>query len=196
MNFAVDYTDAAGTTQSLSYTITLARFVEHFVMAGAGFSPTAVLLTRGIGAVAWYWDFVEPVAGGADWFGEPQPILRDPSLKAHFSNLAGRAFADFLGREIENSLVTLSYEGVLEHLDFPVEGERPDLLAVNPVRVVALEAKGYSKKSVSPVEMARHKNQARQGGTPQAFVGSVSGLRFVRRGQGAVSGPKGRWAIA
>jgi hypothetical protein len=163
MNFTATHTDANGVTVVHSITITLARFIKHFVLAGAGFTPSAILLTRGIGALAWYWDFVEPVASGHDCFGEPVPVLRDPSLKAHFSNLTGRAFADFMGRHIANSWVTLSYEGVLEQNGFPIVGPRPDLLAVNPLSVVALEAKGYSKKSVSNAEMAVHKHQASQG---------------------------------
>lgn len=163
MNFTTTHTDANGVTVVHSITITLARFIKHFVLAGAGFTPSAILLTRGIGALAWYWDFVEPVASGQDCFGEPVPVLRDPSLKAHFSNLTGRAFADFMGRHIANSWVTLSYEGVLEQNGFPIVGPRPDLLAVNPLSVVALEAKGYSKKSVSNAEMAVHKHQASQG---------------------------------
>ncbi len=163
MNFTATHTDASGVTQVHSKTITLARFIKHFVLAGAGFTPSATLLRRGIGALAWYWDFVEPVASGSDRFGEPVLVLRDPTLKAHFSNLSGRAFADFMGRHYSNSWVTLSYEGVLEQNGFPMVGPRPDLLAVNPLSVVALEAKGYSKKSVSNTEMAVHKNQASQG---------------------------------
>jgi hypothetical protein len=116
-----------------------------------------------MGALAWYWDFVQPIAHGADWFGEPIPILRDPTLKGHFSNLAGRALADFLGREIETSWATLSYEGVLIHSGLSATGQRPDLLAVNPWRVVALEAKGYTKTSISNSEMSVHKIQASQG---------------------------------
>jgi hypothetical protein len=116
-----------------------------------------------MGAVAWYWDFVQPVASGEDHFGEPIPVLRDPTLKAHFSNLAGRALADFLGREIETSWATLSYEGVLIQSGLPLTGQRPDLLAVNPWRVVALEAKGYVKKFVSAAEIQKHKMQAGQG---------------------------------
>ena len=163
MKFTATHTDAHGVTHVHSITITLARFIKHFVLAGAGFTPSAILLTRGIGALAWYWDFVEPVASGQDYFGEPVPVLRDPTLKAHFSNLTGRAFADFMGRHIANSWVTLSYEGVLEQNGLPIVGPRPDLLAVNPLSVVALEAKGYSKKSVSNAEMAVHKHQASQG---------------------------------
>ncbi len=90
-------------------------------------------------------------------------MLRDPTLKAHFSNLAGRAFADFLGREIEQAWVTFSYEGMLLQSGTQVIGARPDLLAVNPFRVVALEAKGYAKRSVSATEMELHKQQAQKG---------------------------------
>ncbi len=163
MQFEVTYKDATGSGSTLALEITLPRFIKHFVMAGAAFTPSKTLLARGIGALAWYWDFVKPIALGANHFGEPEPLLRDPTLKAHFSNLVGRAFADFLSREIEGSWATFSYEGVLTSHGLDVSGERPDLLAVNPTRVVALEAKGYAKKSVSDLEMLIHKTQARQG---------------------------------
>jgi len=163
MNVTITHTDPKGVTQVHLTTITLAKFIKHFVLAGSGFTPSATLLSRGFGALAWYWDFVQPVAGGSDCFGEPAPILRDPSLKAHFSNLAGRAFADLLVRKFTNAWITLSYEGVLEQRGLPIVGPRPDLLAVNPRSVVALEAKGYSKKSVSNTEMLIYKNQASQG---------------------------------
>ena len=159
------------------YTITLPRFIKHFVLAGAAHTPSAVLLARGMGTLAWYWDFIKPVALGSNSFGEPIPILRDPTLKAHFSNLTGRAFADFLSRKIAGSWVTLSYEGVLQHYGLPpVVGPRPDLLALSSSSlVVAIEAKGYTKKSVSVNEMLAHKKQAGQGSLPRhTYAASVA----------------------
>ena len=175
MNLEVTHTNATGVTQHRSYKITLARFIKHFVSAGAGFTPSAALLARGMGAVAWYWDFIEPVALGSSSFGEPILILRDPTLKAHFSNLAGRAFADLLSRTITGSWVTFSYEGVLHQEGLSVVGPRPDLLALSLSSVVAIEAKGYTKRSVSVNEMLAHKNQARRGPLPRhACAASVA----------------------
>lgn len=175
MRFTVAYTDAGGASRDRSYRISLATWLKHFVLAGAGFTPGPKLLLRGLGALAWYWDFVAPVATGSDCFGEPIPILRDPTLKAHFSNLAGRAFADFLGREIEGALITRSYEGVLAATGTRLTGSRPDLLAIRPGRVVAIEAKGYAKKYVSATEMATHKSQAAQGSLSRhSFAASVA----------------------
>ena len=176
MNLEVTHTDATGVTQLRHYTITLPRFIKHFVLAGAAYTPSAVLLARGMGALAWYWDFVEPVALGSNFFGEPIPILRDPTLKAHFSNLTGRAFADFLSRKIVGSWITLSYEGVLQQYGLSVVGPRPDLLALSSSSlVVAIEAKGYAKRSVSMNEMLAHKNQAGQGTLPRhAYAASVA----------------------
>jgi hypothetical protein len=119
--------------------------------------------------------YLEPLVFGSDSFGERIPILRDPTLKAHFSNLAGRAFADFLGREIGQAWATLSYEGVLIQSGTQVAGARPDLLAVNPFWVVALEAKGYVKRWVSDEEMSRHKEQANEGPIPKdSWAASVA----------------------
>ncbi len=70
MDFEVLYTTALGATSVTPYSMTLPRFLKHFVLAGAGFTPTPPLLARGLGAAAWYWAFIEPVMFGSDCFGD------------------------------------------------------------------------------------------------------------------------------
>jgi hypothetical protein len=167
MTITVDHIDANDARLTRHFTLKLPRFLKHFAMAGAGFSPALPLLARGLGAFLWYSHFLDPVLAGGHSFGQPPPILRDPSLKAHFSNLSGRALADFLGRELEQALATWSYEGLMTVLAYPQVGPRPDLVAVGPQSVTAIEAKGYARTSVSDADMLQFKHQAAQGPIPR-----------------------------
>jgi hypothetical protein len=187
MQVALEVTDANGSTSQHQHAVAAPQLIKHFAMAGAGFSPTVELLRRGIGAVLWYWPFLRPAIFGGSKFGEPVPILQDPTLKAHFSNLIGRAFADHFARKFAHSWATLSYEGVMAVQGIPCRGDRPDLLGVSPSHVVALEAKGFAKRSVSRSDLADYKRQAGTGPIAKhSFAASVAyalyskvGVKFI-----------------
>jgi hypothetical protein len=100
-------------------------------------------------------------------FSEPPKALSDPTEKSHFSNLAGKAIADFLSKRIDNSLFTLNYEAVMRIKGIKLIGKRPDLFAFSQKAMFSLEAKGRSQSN--PGNMAVHKAQAQAGPIPVHF---------------------------
>lgn len=94
-------------------------------------------------------------------FSEPTPSLSDPTEKGQFSNIAGKAIADFLSKRIDQAIITVNYEAALRADDIPVIGRRPDLLAYTNHGRFAIEAKGFS--SAYPGNMQEHKAQASAG---------------------------------
>jgi hypothetical protein len=75
--------------------------------------------------------------------------LSDPTEKGQFSNLVGKAIADFLSKRIDHSLFTVNYEAAmrLKDISLSISGKqirRPDLPAFVPNATFAIEAKGFS----------------------------------------------------
>ena len=100
-------------------------------------------------------------------FSEPPTKLSDPTEKGQFSNLAGKAIADFLSKRISNSIFTVNYEAAMRMRRMPLNVRRPDLLAYTQKSLFAIEAKGYSGSSGN---MTNHKAQSATGGIPVNFT--------------------------
>ncbi|MFZ6013174.1 MAG: hypothetical protein ACOYXT_22715, partial [Bacteroidota bacterium] len=78
-----------------------------------------------------------------------------------FSNLAGKAIADFLSKRIDKSLYTVNYEAVMRQNNHKIRGQRPDLVAFSPTAMFSIEAKGRHQNN--PGDMEEHKSQAQSG---------------------------------
>ena len=158
MRIPVDYVDSAGIKSNLSFSLTRLGFVKHMAIAGQGYSPTPRKLMRCLGMLLHFVDYLQKDTFYTDRFSEPPLEISDPTEKAQFSNLAGKAIADFLSKRINQSIYTVNYEAAMRLKGIPIEGSRPDLIAFSPPSTTfSVEAKGYSG---GPRDMAEHKIQS------------------------------------
>ena len=144
-------------------------FIKHFSFAGLGFVPWPQKWKRVIGSFFLYGPYMTSFCQGH--FIDP---YYDPTAKAQFSNLVGKAIADFLVKRIDGAILTLNYEWAMRQIDLKVQGSRPDLLALlRGGAKIAIEAKGYSR---GPGNVRRHKFQALRGPIPVQFA--VASIAF------------------
>lgn len=162
MNIPVEYLDPYGNIHNRNYQLTRLAFAKHLAMAGQGYILNPNKLIQAIALMIQYSAYMQRRPFYRDnRFSEPPPLFTDPTQKAQFSNLAGKAIADFLSKQIDNSLMTLGYEGLMRVKGHQISGPRPDLIAFTPNYTIAMEAKG--KTSPYPGNMANHKAQAQSG---------------------------------
>lgn len=88
-------------------------------------------------------------------FSIPYTGIKDLTEKNHFSNIVGKAIADFLSKKIDNSLYTVNYEAAMSLCGHSLLGMRPDLLAFNHDEKFAIEAKGFSRSNISNNDMTQ-----------------------------------------
>ena len=167
MNISVEYKDQSGNTRNRSLSLSRLAFVKHLAIAGQGYAPKLQKLLRTIAMFVHYSHYFNKQDFNNDRFSEPPPQLSDPTEKGQFSNLAGKAIADFLSKRINNSLFTVNYEAAMRMRLMPLNVRRPDLLAYTQNSLFAIEAKGYSGSSGN---MTNHKAQAAAGGIPVNFT--------------------------
>lgn len=160
MNLKVEYKSQDGTITSQNHKITRLVFAKHFGIAGLGYAPKPQKLIRILTMCVSYNSYLRRKEFYLDRFSTPPDAFSDPTEKSHFSNLTGKAIADFLSKRIDKSLFTVNYEAAMRILKMPVKGERPDLIAFNPDSMSAIETKGYSGGSG---KMAKHKAQSKTG---------------------------------
>lgn len=162
MNIEVEYIDPLGNMSSNIYRLTRLAFVKHLAIAGQGHAPRPQTLMRTLGMFLHYSYYLQSQSFYNDHFSEPPIQLSDPTEKGQFSNIAGRAIADFLSKRIDQSLYTVNYEAEMRLNRMPIRGvSRPDLIAYNKRAKFAIEAKGYTS---GHGDMAKHKHQSQQGG--------------------------------
>jgi hypothetical protein len=167
MNILVEHIDTAGNTYHRVFQMSKLAFVKHLAIAGQGYAPKPQKLLRTIGMFFHYSYYIHSQAFNNDRFSEPPTPLSDPTEKGQFSNLAGKAIADFLSKRIDNSLFTVNYEAVMRIQGHLITGQRPDLISYSPTAIFSLEAKGRHQNS--PGNMLTHKTQAQTGPIPVNF---------------------------
>ncbi len=166
MNITVEYKDTAGTISNQTHNLTRIAFAKHLAIAGQGYAPRPQKLIRTIAMFFHYSYYIQRQAFNNDRFSEPPIQLSDPTEKGQFSNLAGKAIADFLSKRIDHSIFTVNYEAAMRLRGLPLNVGRPDLLAYKQNAMFALEAKGYSGGHGN---MTTHKTQSQTGGIPVNF---------------------------
>lgn len=166
MNITVEYKDTAGTISNQTHNLTRIAFAKHLAIAGQGYAPRPQKLIRTIAMFFHYSNYIQRQAFNNDRFSEPPIQLSDPTEKGQFSNLAGKAIADFLSKRIDQSIFTVNYEAAMRLSGLPLNVGRPDLLAYKQNAMFALEAKGYSGGHGN---MTTHKTQSQTGGIPVNF---------------------------
>lgn len=179
MNINVEYKDKAGIITNQTHRLTRLAFAKHLAVAGQGYAPRPQKLIRTIAMFFHYGYYMQRQAFNNNRFSEPPLLLSDPTEKGQFSNLAGKAIADFLSKRIDKSIHTVNYEAAMRihRPPFPLsvngrQVRRPDLLAYTTSSRFAIEAKGFSGSSGN---MNDHKSQSQTGGIKVDFtVASVS----------------------
>lgn len=166
MNIPVSYIDQQGYEQNLNYNLSRAAFVKHMAIAGQGYAPKLQKLLRTFSMFFHYMYYIQNDSFNNNSFSEPPIHLSDPTEKGQFSNLAGRAIADFLSKRINQSIFTVNYEAAMKLKKIPLNVRRPDLLAFTKTSMFAIEAKGYSG---GPGNMQAYKMQSQTGGIPVNF---------------------------
>lgn len=166
MNIPVEYQDLSGTITNQTYNLTRIAFAKHLAIAGQGYAPKPHKFIRTLSMFFHYIYYIQRQSFNSDKFSEPLMILSDPTEKGQFSNLAGKAIADFLSKKIDQSLFTVNYEGAMKSLNIKVKGGRPDLLAFKKDSMFAIEAKGFSGGAGN---MTQHMNQSQTGKIPVNF---------------------------
>lgn len=162
MNIPVDYIDTLGHNHSLNFNISRIAIAKHLALAGQGFAPKPSKLFRILGMALHYSNYIQRNSFYNNRFSLPPDKLSDPTEKGQFSNLVGKAVADYLSKRINNSLLTVNYEAEMRSRGIPLIGSRPDLLAYTSASTrFAIEAKGYT--SGSSGNMTNHKRQAQSG---------------------------------
>lgn len=129
MNIQVEYKDTAGTISQRQYSLTRLAFAKHLAMAGQGYSFSPRNLLRAVGMFFHYSYYLRGDDFRNNRFSRPPNALSDPTEQGQFSNLAGKAIADFLSKQIDKSLFTINYEAAMRAKNLRIKGKRPDLIA-------------------------------------------------------------------
>lgn len=167
MRIEVEYKNHTGKLTPKTFPMTRLAFAKHLAIAGQAYAPCLQKFIRFVGMYWSYSYYIQKRAFNKDHFSEPPIQLSDPTEKNHFSNLAGKAIADFLSKQIDQSIFTVNYEAAMRLRNIPIKGCRPDLLAYKPNgNIFAIEAKGYSRGCGN---MQKHKAQSQQGKIPVNF---------------------------
>jgi hypothetical protein len=168
MNIEVEIRDSKDSKEikNQCFDLTMPAFVKHLAIAGQGYAPKPQKLIRTLAMFLHYRSYIQRHSFDNNKFSEPPIQLSDPTEKGQFSNLAGKAIADFLSKRIGNSTFTVNYEAAMRMNKprIPISGSRPDLLAFAPNnQKFAIEAKGFSKKFVNDDEMNNYITQSQAG---------------------------------
>lgn len=171
MNINVEYQDITGVLSVRTERMSRLALAKHFAYAGQGYMPTPQKLMRTVGMFMHYSYYLQRRDFCNGRFSTPPDALSDPTEQGQFSNVAGKAIADFLSKRIDNSIFTVNYEAAMRLRGMPIRGRRPDLLAFKQNStgrdaMFAVEAKGYRDGCG---DMSAHKRQSREGGIDVHF---------------------------
>ncbi|BES59895.1 hypothetical protein [Dysgonomonas capnocytophagoides] len=175
MNLEIEYKDREGVIHNLNFNMPLTAFLKHAAFSGYYSVSFFRRMEKATGIYLTFKDYLDKETFSNNKFSTPSIDICEPTEKAHFSNIVGKAIADFLSKKIDNSLYTVNYEAAMRVSGYSLSGSRPDLLAFANIERFALEAKGYKKINVSDDDMHKHKLQSQEGPIPVDFtVASVS----------------------
>ncbi|MBX9449159.1 MAG: hypothetical protein KL787_05335 [Taibaiella sp.] len=167
MNITVEYIDQTGVVHNQIHRLTRLALAKHLAIAGQGYAPRLHKFRRMLSMFFHYSPYLQRQAFDSDRFSEPPIHLSDPTEKGQFSNLVGKAIADFLSKRIDQSIYTVNYEAAMRMRKMSLKVGRPDLLAFTQNAMFAIEAKGYSGGHGN---MIKHKAQSQTGGIPVNFT--------------------------
>lgn len=143
------------------------QFAKHLAFAGLGTCRGNFVPFR---VAAQFLDFFQYWDVHNDCFCLPPVVENDPTERNYVSNRIGKALADFCAKKFSGAIYTHCYEDAMVSKGHTITGERPDLYCVTPSQQFAIEAKGFSRKSISENEMQKHKSQSSKGPLPVHFT--------------------------
>lgn len=171
----VEHLDHYGNTNQLKLKLSYFALIKHLAVAGQGFQPSLRKDLKMLAMLYQFKDYLDHNSLRQSRFSKPPKYRYDSTELRQFSNTVGKTIADFIAKRLDNAIVTLSYEGVMKELSIPIRKSRPDLLCIGTGCVFALEAKGFSTKTVSDNAMIKYKRQSQSGPFTVNFsVASVS----------------------
>lgn len=160
VKIAYKYTKADKTVIKDTQVIGNMEIVKHFVVAGCGQVLSKKHLKKAKAALTYFEDFF-PNNINTRGFIFPSGYLYDPTAKAQFSNLIGKALADYFFKKFFKNGITMNYEAMMKIKYGKVDSvSRPDLYGVSNFTVFSIEAKGYTRTTSKKDE---HKKQAKSG---------------------------------
>jgi len=167
IGYKLIHQDGNGQKTTTLETISFLAFVKHATFAGIsnGFSPG--MLFR---YASQFFDFYPSFWGPANHFWTLHELSFDPTERAFLSNRIGRAFADYLSKKLYKARYTHCYETAMLLKGLPIVGKRPDFFCDATTKQFAVEAKGYSSRSISDQSMKKHKAQSQTGGIKVNFT--------------------------
>jgi hypothetical protein len=175
MILEIERKDKKGNITNLQEKMPWLAYIKHMAISGQSFSPFINKLKKMLGMFFVYSDYLGLSSYRNSSFSKPAPPFYDQTTTAQFSNIAGKAIADFLAKKLDKAIISFNYDAALKISGLPVQGIRPDLLCANSTDIFSIEAKGFSKINVSQNEMDGYKQQARSGPIRVKFcVASVS----------------------
>jgi hypothetical protein len=164
MTIRIEYRDKTGKIINMTKNISILALVKYMAIAGQGHRPGLRKFGRMVGMFFHFMDFLDLNCIRRSFFCTPPSSLYDPTEKGQFSNIVGKAIADFLAKEIGQAAITFNYEAAMKEKNYKIKGGRPDLIAFsNTQKQFAIEAKGFSANSVSASRMDKYKNQSQKG---------------------------------
>jgi hypothetical protein len=167
MQIEVEHCDSIGKISNKTINLSKLALIKHLSLAGQNYAPRTQKLLRTIGMLLHYSYYMQSDSFSNNKFSLPPKELYDPTEKGQFSNLVGKAIADFLSKRIDNSRFTVNYEAEMRRRCMPIKSNRPDLIAFTNHSSFAIEAKGFSGHHGN---MLKHKTQSRTGGIPVNFT--------------------------
>ncbi len=177
MELEIELRDSSGQIQDINENISFLALLKHMAIAGQKFIPSIRKFRRIIGMFFRFSDYLSYNAIQNSFFSTPPNPLYDPTEKAHFSNVLGKAIADYLAKKINNAKVTFNYEAAMKLRGIKISDGRPDLIAIiNDTCQFAIEAKGFSSPHIPTNKMIEYKNQSQQGPITVSF--SVTSVTY------------------
>ena len=126
MEIAVEYLDKHGKILNKNYSISKIGLVKHMAIAGQKYAPKIHKILKTIGMFFQFSYYMQSNSLKNDKFSLPPNHLYDPTEKGQFSNIVGKAIADFLAKKIDNAIHTVNYEAAMKMKGIPNTGSRPD----------------------------------------------------------------------
>lgn len=163
INFEVEYKDSNGSISIIQKQISLLGILKHMAVAGQGYFPHIKKLRKTQGMFLRFEDYLHYNSLKQNHFSTPNGYAYDPTDMGEFSTVVGKAFADYLVKDIDSAKLTFNYEASMRKRNLPITGSRPDLLGFRSnFTKIAIEAKGR-KNGIGASEMEDFKQQAQSG---------------------------------
>ena len=167
--------DHQGCLHTIADSVSFPKLIKHAVLAGLGpgFAyPSMIASWIGLGLFSGVRFKLK-----TNYIQRVHPIY-DPDEISMMSKLVGRSIADIYSKSHYGATFTICYEHCCKWAGVPAIGPRPDFLSIDfgAMQAFSVEAKGFSKTSVSAAEFTKHKTQST---TAHPIFGAAFGVASI-----------------